>query len=134
MTTPPDRLVNSYFWFDGVMELRSETGALMSKINAGEALALAYRGEIEGVGSRNGKIKYLRYLPPSARRNPTEQPHREETYQSSSDGFARTNLGVYREPIIQTHLTAPTAVAGAFAAGVIIGYCYAHCQLREAGL
>jgi hypothetical protein len=74
----------------------------------------------------------LRYLPEEARHgggvvpcHPDQTP-RDEIYQSKSTGFARTNLGVYREPIYHT--------LNDVALGFVIGYCYAHCSLRGSGL
>lgn len=131
MTTPPEKLVAGDFWYDGKLPLRDVAGLLVEEIDAVTALSLAHRGEIEGVGPRSGKIRFLRMLPPHVQHkpHPPEVLRKEETHQSSSTGFARTNLGVYREAIEHKE-----KMANALAAGVIIGYCYAHCQLRGSGL
>ena len=117
MQIPAQRLL-SLLHFDGLIELRRTTGQLDSRVTCGEAVALAVRGEIEGVVSRCGlKLRYLRYLKTELI---DQERVKAESYRSNSSVVARTNIGVYREEVTT--------------AGNLVGYCYAFSLLRDAGV
>jgi hypothetical protein len=92
------------------------------------AIAMAVRGEVEGIATASQRIKFLRVLPESERPASTVA---QEIDKSRSTAFARTNLGVFRQPVreVVMHET----VHGhryAVAAGDIVGHVYTHCGAR----
>jgi hypothetical protein len=60
------------------------------------AIAMAVRGEVEGIATASQRIKFLRVLPESERPASTVA---QEIDKSRSTAFARTNLGVFRQPV-----------------------------------
>lgn len=111
MTTPP-HLLSQALKPGEALQLRDASGATLGMIDWTAALRRANRGEIEGVGSPHGTIRYLRVLPAAA----MEQriPDREETYIGRSTVIARTGLGAYRQPLSY-------------------GWVWALCELRHTG-
>lgn len=65
-----------------------------------EALAMVFRGEVEGVAAPSGKIKYLRILPEGERPRPNDAlAHSESMDNGRSTAFANTKMGAYREAV-----------------------------------
>jgi hypothetical protein len=130
MTVPPQRLVQpGRLEYDGLLPLRTADNKLDSKITMLEAWALAFEGKIEGVCSGSGRLRFFRYLSEKLKQESEALDH---IVKSSSTAFARTNMGVFREPV------GTVEVAEAFdgtrtvtAEGDIVGYVYTHCALRE---
>lgn len=89
-----------------------------------EACALVIRGEVEGVATRNGRIRHLRMLPEQARVE--EIACRAAIDKSSSTAFAKTNLGVYRQPVREAIVAEDAwGMRMAVASGEIVGHVYA---------
>src|SRR5678816_3616156 len=82
----------------GTYILRSETRQLLNPaIDYTEAVSKCIRGEIEGIASQTGRIKYLRMLPLEQR--PKIEELSESADESDSTAFAHLNMGVYREAV-----------------------------------
>ncbi len=84
-----------------------------SQVPYTDAVSLVVRGEVEGVGTRAGRIKYLRQLPLNERPIPAPSEDAMDHTESNSTIIARTNLGVYREFLGQTVALNPVAPAQA---------------------
>jgi hypothetical protein len=98
MTTAPSRLIDRLPSV-GFLDLRFTSGKIDRTIAVTEAVALAIRGSIEGVGPPSGKIVFLRWLKDEARPGPLDDEKAEDGGDGGSTAFARTNMGVYREPM-----------------------------------
>ena len=129
MRIPASRLVD--LLTPGVFCLRNASfNCLNSALPFGEAVAMAVRGEIEGIATAGGRIKYLRQLPEDERETEIVEQQTAER-ESRSTAFARTNLGVFREPLREA-IVRPTPWGHAVvrAEGEVTGYCYSFCALR----
>ena len=114
----------------GSYELRTETFSLLnSQVPYAEAVAMAYRGEVEGIATSSGRVKYLRQLSQDERaESDCVVPQIIEV--GGSTVFARTHLGVYREPVRQVTVEEYLGFRVAVSSGEIVGRVYAHCGLR----
>jgi hypothetical protein len=95
-----------------------------------EAVALAVRGDVEGVTSPSGKIRYLRLLPDSERAVDA-MPSPADIFAGRSGPIAQTNMGVYRQPVREA-IVAQDAFGKRIvqASGDIVGHVFAHRSLR----
>ena len=134
MTTPPSILI-SRLPEDGMIELRFANGKLDRSIPASDAIALAIRGAVEGVGPRSGRVHFLRWLKDEARPGFAQA----ETSTGALDGgnstaFARTNMGAYRQPVRSAETVLdPWGNTTVKASGGIIGHVWAIALSREPG-
>jgi hypothetical protein len=95
-----------------------------------DAVAMAIRGEVEGIMTPGGRLRYLRQLPPSERAPAPELE--DEVSDSNSTAFARTNMGVYREPVREAIVRQdPWGNRTTRSSGEIVGHVYQHCALRQ---
>ena len=119
--------------FDGLRELRTTRGFLDSKITQHEAYARAVLGEIEAVVANNsGQLKYFRLLP-SAMAQSIKEDTMDDHTDKGSTAFARTNMGVFREPLRQAVVVERGMVGRQVdREGEVVGYCFTHCALRDA--
>ncbi len=114
MTTPPRKLKMALE--PGVcLQLRDEAGDTLGMLEYTEAMRRAVRGEVEGVGGPNGRIRYLRVLPEAARELPDLEAEQEIERAKASAINAQTNIGAYRQ-----HLS--------------VGSVWALCALRNVGI
>ena len=137
MTIPGSKLW-SLLWQCETIDLRSVDNAFESNISGTDARALALSGVIEGVCVNSGKrVRYVRWVRgtamPSVNTHKTKEEVRaEEVYQSSATAFARTNMGVYKqplnEPIIEREFEDDPHVIGA---GAVFAHAYAFCSLSR---
>lgn len=98
---------------------------LIDRITLEAAKEMAANGEIEGVGSRSGRLRYVRKLPEAIKI--TAARRSAEIHLSRSTVFAQLNMGAYRQSLG----TAITNGAGVVVdEGEICGYVYAHCACR----
>ena len=97
------------------LTLRNAAGDALGMIDYSRALHRAVQGEIEGVCSASGKIRYLRELPESARELPDLEAEQEIERAKASTIGAQTNIGAYRQ-----HLD--------------VGSVWALCALRNVGM
>ena len=88
---------------------------------------MAYRGEVEGIATPAGRIKYLRELPPEER--PIEIKA-ESIDDGKSTAFAITNLGVFRQPVRAAVVKEYLGFRYVEESGEIVGHVYAHCAHR----
>ena len=88
---------------------------------------MAYRGEVEGIATPAGRIKYLRELPPEER---PVIPESEKVDDGKSTAFAVTNLGVFRQPVRAAVVREYLGFRYVEESGEIVGHVYAHCALR----
>ncbi len=80
--------------------LRSADNQAEGDIPYHEAMRLARRGEIEGVGPGSGRIRFLRRLKPEAiEENPDVDQEEPVERQRSQPMNAVTNLGAYRQQL-----------------------------------
>ena len=131
MTTPPSSLVDR-LPSNGMIALRLANGQLDRSITITDAIALAVRGSIEGVGPRNGRILFVRWLKDEARPGfqVIDACGNNEIDTGRSTAFTSNSMGVYREPVRQ-----PIVVENAWgkrmavASGDIVGHVFAHCGI-----
>ena len=125
----PAKTVLSLLAPDRSVVVRDATyGCVNSAMPYTEAVALAIRGEVEGITTPSGKIRYLRLLPASER-VPVFAEAAHVDPKSRSTAVAQTNMGVYRQQVESTEMDeygTPTRI--------IIGHVYAHCLLRASGI
>lgn len=111
MTIPSQKLPD--ILEPGVYSLRSAdfSKLLNPQLEYTEAVAMAYRGEIEGVATKAGRVKYLRILDECERARATAVES-EIIEAGGSTAFARTNLGAYRQAVRSSIPGAHSLVAG----------------------
>ena len=110
----------------GVYVLRSATFELKnSQVPYAEAISMAYRGEVEGIATPSGRIKYLRELPLEERpiEIKTESPYDD----GQSTALACTNLGVFRQPVRAAVVREYLGFRYVETSGEIVGHVYTHC-------
>lgn len=141
MTTPPHKLV-SQLWRRESITLQG--GGAPRRVTATEAMALAERGLVEGVGPASGRVKYIRYLNANARPDTLivhPQPTKtHEVFTSHSGAIAQTGYGVHREYLQRVtvgYVTRHGADGRLFEQREVIGelpspngYVYSFCMLR----
>jgi hypothetical protein len=95
MTTPPHKL-KSHLIPGECVQLRTSGGNALGLLEYCEAMRRAVRGEIEGVCSNSGKLRYVRELSLAARE---VMPESEDVFKRSKAQplNAVTNLGAYRQ-------------------------------------
>jgi hypothetical protein len=132
-SVPPHKLVSELWNREDII---LHGAGKPERISATRAMALAEKGLIEGV--RRGRlVKFVRWLRASAQpdrliSHPQQPATDDGLYQSRSTAFARTNLGVYRQPMREAIVT-DDFISGrkVTAEGEITGYCFSHCATRR---
>lgn len=97
------------------LQLRNAAGDALGMIEYALAMHRAVRGEIEGVCSASGRIRYLRELTEDARELPDLEAEQAIERAKASTIGAQTNIGAYRQ-----HLE--------------VGSVWALCALRNVGM
>lgn len=133
MSTPPQLLskilavlVASTERVDDLIDLRAggAQNQLEDRITLEKARAMAERGEIEGIGSRSGRLRYVRRLPEPIRLTLVPKP---ETFLSTSTVFARLNIGAYKQALRLAITDGDGVVTDE---GEVCGHVWAHCGCR----
>jgi hypothetical protein len=89
-----------------------------------DALVLILRGEVEGIATPSGRIKYLRLLPESERLAAPESPDMVDRAESKT-GRIGAPPTVFREAVESSEMDewgVPTRI--------IIGHIWQHCRVR----
>jgi hypothetical protein len=124
MTTPPSRLLGK-LPDSGLIELRAIDGRIEECVTPLQAVALAIRGVVEGVGPRSGRVRYLRRLSEDAIQPAPELAETDATWTGRSSAIAQTNMGVYRQEVESSQMD-PYGIP----TRVVIGRVYTFCALR----
>ncbi len=99
MTTPPQKL-RSILRPGVCFQLRAPDGATLGTIEYTEAMGRAIRGEIEGVCTSHGKVRYVRVLPVALRCVPEPDEAIPASMRMRSGNLnAATNLGAYKQEL-----------------------------------
>jgi hypothetical protein len=130
MTTPPFLLIRTLqnFPHNRLIDLRDHDRR--ETISVSHAISLAIRGTVEGVGSRGGKIRYVRMLDHPAIAPESRNRQEPECHNSRSTAIARTNLGVYREPLHEVAVEERKTLRVVASEGGIVAHVWSHCELR----
>jgi hypothetical protein len=132
MRIPPSQL-SSFLEQNAPVAVRtSDYGCFNSAMPYTDAIALAARGEVEAVATRGGKVRYLRLLTEAEKppRLVVEDVPAEEIFgNTKSSVVARTEMGVYRQQVESVR-----SDESGVPMREVIGYVWAHCALRGAGI
>lgn len=139
MNIPPHQLLQ-YLWRRTDIILRG--GSTPTRISATDAMALAQKGLIEGKATSSGKVlKFVRWLhagaipdplvPHPQRRDPLDGAESLSSSSSRSTAFARTNMGVYRQPLREAIVAEDIHGRRVVAEGDLVGYCYSFCASKQ---
>ena len=109
MTIPASSLIEKLLNCPDLMDLRQAEypHKISERLTYNHAVAMAMRGEIEGVFSSNGRFKFLRLLPENQRQPAAEIEQSAHIFHTSKSGTkapagtitAQTNMGVYRQSL-----------------------------------
>ena len=107
-----------------LIELRGRDSELEDTITLGRAYHMARLGEIEAVGTRRNRLRYVRKLAQPA----DDRPKPPIVFRSNSTAVSRLNLGAYKQPLRQIFTNEDGIVTGE---GEICGWVYSLCACRE---
>jgi len=117
-----------------MIELRLAGGRLDRTVDVAEAFALAVQGVVEGVGTRSGRVRFVRWLTDSARPVP-EEDALDQFARRSTSVVVPTNMGVFKELIGQAEVAQDLYGKRVVrSSGGVVGFVYSHCLLRGAGV
>lgn len=90
-----------------------------------EAVRLAMRGDVEGIATKSGKVRYLRWLPEDEREISAPDAISIDD-PGSATAFAQTKMGVFKEPVheVTVGFCKETGIKRVIASGEICGYIY----------
>ena len=131
MQIPASRVLEALIPGQSVAVRTSDFRGFDPAMSYTDAIARAIRGEVEGIMTPSGRLRYLRILP-EAERQPAPESIANE-FKSNSTAFAQTHLGVYRmairEAIMKQDAYGNRTVA---ASGDVVGHIYQHCGVSNA--